>query len=195
MYQTSNAHEPDLERLNKAYGLLKTDHKNAIRELKELAVMGSLLSMVHLGWVYQKGVGTDVNTAEAERWLLRAYHGGSNMGAYYLGHLYMEEKNYLSAIKVFAAGASNKYPPAMYCLAHMYLDGLGIQPQEDVARTLLEEAADLGHIFAKGTLARLLMSGKYGVSSMAKGFVMFIGTLKDVMVVGITDPSSERLFT
>lgn len=186
--------EPDLTRLNEAHGLLETDPARAVKELQSLAELGSLSSMLYLGWAYQKGTGVDVDTKQAEIWFRRAYEKGSKLAIYYLGHLYLGQQEYSKAQEVFAVGASMDYAPAIYCLGQMYVDGAGVSKQPDKARALLEQATALGHIFAKRSLAKLLMSGQFGFFSIFRGGFLLLGALKDGLVVGMKeDLTSDRL--
>ncbi|MGQ0593582.1 MAG: tetratricopeptide repeat protein [Gammaproteobacteria bacterium] len=188
--------EPDLTRLNEAYGLLETDPTCAVKELQSLAELGSLYSMLYLGWAYQKGTGTRVDTKQAEIWFRRAYQKGSKLAIYYLGHLYLQQQEHSKAHEVFAAGVSMDYAPAIYCLGQMYVDGAGVSQQPDKARALLERATALGHVFAKRSLAKLLISGQFGFFNIFRGCFLLLGAVKDGLVVGMTeDSSSDRLRT
>lgn len=186
--------EPDLIRLNAAYDLLQIDPAQAIKELQLLAEQGSLSGMLHLGWAYQKGTGNGVEPEQAEIWFRRAYEKGSRLAIYYLGHLYLRQKEYSKAHDIFTTGASMDYVPAIYCLGQMYMDGAGVSKQPDKARALLERATALGHVFAKRSLAKLLMSGHFGVLNFFRGCFLVLGALKDGFVVGMKeDLSSDRL--
>jgi TPR repeat protein len=183
--------EPDLVRLNEAYGLLEANPGRAIAELQSLAESGSVLSMIYLGWIYQ--TDNNIDMKKAESWLRRACDKGSKLAIYYLGHLYLKQREYEKAREIFMYGDSNDYAPATYCLAEMYIDGSGAKKQLEKARELLEKATSLGHVFAKRSLARLLMSGRFGFFNMFRGFFLLLGALKDGFVVGIKEPSSDRL--
>lgn len=115
------------------------------------------------------------------------------LGGYYLGHLYLERKEYSKAHEIFTAGASMNYSPAIFCLGHMYMDGQGVEKDLSKARSLFEKASMAGHVFAKRTLAKLLLSGQFGLLNVFKGSLLFFGAVKDGIVVGSTDPSSDRL--
>ena len=185
--------EPDLTRLNEAYKLLETDPAKAVKELQGLAELGSLLSMLYLGWAYQKCAGIG-DIKQAEIWFRRAYEKGSRLAIYHLGHLYLKQQEYAKAHEIFSAGATMDYAPAIYCLGQMYMDGAGISKQPDKARTLLERATALGHVFAKRSLARLLMSGRFGFFSIFKGCFLLLGAVKDGLVVSMNEgSSSDRL--
>lgn len=183
--------EPDLFKLNEAYGLLETNPGRAIGELESLAENGSVLSMIYLGWVYQTGKNMDLKKAES--WLRRACDKGAKLAIYYLGHFYLKQREYEKAREIFMYGDSSDYTPATYCLAEMYVDGSGVNKQIEKARELLEKATALGHVFAKRSLAKLLMSGQFGFFNVFRGFFLLLGALKDGLVVGIKEPSSDRL--
>lgn len=186
--------EPDMERLAYAYGLLQTmPGPKAIRELEELAELGSLSSMVYLGCVYQHGMGTEQNITAAEAWFRCGYEHGSKLAIYYLGNLYLLKKEYLKAEEIFISGLEVGYSPAIFCLGCMYLEGTGVIKQPEKARVLFEKASSLGHVFAKRFLAKMYLSGSYGGNAFIKGIFLLVSAMKDFLMIAKSDPDSDRL--
>ncbi len=150
--------------------------------------------MLYLGWAYQKGVGIAADARQAEVWLRRAFEKGSKLVIYYLGDFYWQQQEYSKAHEVFAVGVSMQYTPAIYCFGRMYVEETGVGKQPDKARVLMEQATALGHLFAKRSLARLLMSGQFGLFNVLRGYSLFFGALKDFCVVVMKEgASSDRL--
>jgi len=75
----------------------------------------------------------------------------------------------------------------------LYLRGEGVPTDTAKARDLLEGAVSQGHIFSKRNLGTLLMSGRFGGKHIVRGFFLFLGGLKDAVIVIPKDPSSDRL--
>jgi uncharacterized protein len=172
---------------------MQTEPERGVQELKALAEAGSVLAMLHFGWALENGSGTKVDHRAAETWLRRAYEKGSDVAGYYLGHVYLRQRDYVRAQEIFAGGASMNYAPAIYCLGEMYLEGTGIGKQPERAIVMFEKATSLGHVFAKRKLAGMLMSGHLGFTNIVRGLALFIGALKDGLLVGIREgPSSDR---
>jgi hypothetical protein len=173
---------------------METDPQRGFQELKALAEAGSLLAIVHFGWALENGTGTNVDSKAAEMWLRRAYERGSDVASYYLGHVYLRRRDYSRAQDVFAGGASMDYPPSIYRLGDMYLQGTGIEKQPDKAIALFEKASALGHVFAKRKLAGLLMSGRFGAFNIVRGVTLLAGALKDGLLVALREGAdSDRL--
>jgi TPR repeat protein len=183
--------EPDLDRLQRAYRLLKTDPHQALRELGELAKMGSPMSLVYIGIAHEKGIGTLPNFAEAERWLQRAEREGSDHGLIALGRLYLDAHDFASAEQVFKRGVAKDFLPASYWLAMVYLSDKSNRLTE--ARRLLERASNAGHVYAKRDLALLLMKRRFGLTGVLRGTWLYFGAIKDGAIVASKDPSSDRL--
>lgn len=186
--------EPDIDRLHRAYTQLQAEPgQDAINHLEDLAKSGSLMSMIYIAWAYKNGIGVIADDKLAERWYRRAVDGGSRLATYYLGHFYLEREEYSRAEEVFSIGVLAEYSPAMFCLGCMYLEGVGVAKDLDKARFLFQKSADHGHVFARRSLAAMYMSGKYGITCFFKGLWLFIGALKDVIILARTDPNSDRL--
>ena len=185
--------EPDLAKLREAHALMATAPKQALIELKALASRGSLMSMLYIASAYKEGKGTEVNISQAEEWYKRAGDGGVSLASYKLGRLYLEEKDYSRAKEVFMLGASQDYMPSLNMLGIMYRDGEGVEKNIDKAKDFFERASALGHVFSKRNLGALLLSGHFGTFKILRGLYLFIGALRDLVVVGRADSLSDRL--
>ncbi len=189
--------EPDLKQLWIVQEMRKTDPARAIEGLRALAEKGSSRSMLHLGWSYQKGIGVPADMAQAEKWFRLAYEKGpakiKKEAAYFLGWIYFLRNDYAKAHELFSAGAAMDYPPAIYRLARMYRDGLGVEKQPDKARQLFEKASALGNLFAKRGLALQLLSGHFGFMNILRGLGLLLRSSKQIFLVAGKNPSSEQL--
>jgi TPR repeat protein len=187
--------EPDLVRLKYAFECIDVDPVRACIEFQSLAELGSLTGMLYLGWLYQKGIGSVVDFKKAETWYRRAYEEkSSKLATYYLGNLYLDMKDYSRAQEAFTAGLLMEYAPAITCLGQMYVDGIGVSKDLEKARSMFEKATLLGHIFAKRRLAKLLMSGKFGLLNILRGCILFFEGINEVIIVGIKEGSlSDRI--
>ena len=186
--------EPDIELLTEAYALLQADPGPvAITQLKRLAEHGSLMSMIYLAWVHKSGIGVVPDITQAEYWYRQAASGGSNLALYYLGHLYLDNKQYGKAEEVFSAGAELEYSPTIFCLGQMYLDGSGVPKDSNKALLLFKKAAGRGHVFAMRSLAAMYLSGRYGVGNIFKGLVLLCSAIINAIVISRADPDSDKL--
>jgi uncharacterized protein len=192
--QTTELHnEPDENALYQAYTLFSTAPEQALDVLKSLAERGSVMSMLYVGEAYRFGKGIDIDLVQSQRWFERAASCGSLLGAYEFGRLLYEQKRYNEAIAAFEIGARQSYGPSLNMLARMYLNGQGVSTDINRGRELLEDATAIGNVFAKRSLAGLLLRGTFGPLAFLRGIRLFFGALKDILVVAPGNPSSDRL--
>lgn len=191
--ESKHEDEADIAQLQYALNLQRTDPIKALAELRGLSERGSLTSMIHVGWSYEKGIGTAIDLNQAEYWYKRASHSGSSHASYRLGLLYHEEGRFSEAIEEFNLGVSQDYMPCIYRLGLMYLKGNGVSVNLDKARALFETASRLGHVYAKRSLATVLLYGGFGPIQMLRGLWLLGFGFVYGMITVIADPTSDRL--
>jgi TPR repeat protein len=161
--------EPDLERLRSVPTLFDVDPVAARTELEHLAALGSVKSMTVLGTIYRRGQGTRVDLFKAESWYLRAAELGYVPANYCLGLIYLRRGYHRKAVDQFRIAADRSYMPGIHMLGNMYCNGRGIDKDLREARRLWEWGNSLGFIHAKTALAKLLMTGKFGLLQWLRG--------------------------
>ncbi len=183
--------------VNQAYAIQNTNPVRAYEQFKMLAEKGAPQAMFQLGWAYQKGIGVPTSMVQAEHWFRLAYEKGltddKKVAALFLGKLFLVQNAYAKAHEMFASGAAMDYPPAIYRLARLYRDGLGVDKQPDKARELFEKASALGNVFARKSLALQLLSGQFGFLNIFRGFGLLLHSLMDACRVVKENRSSEQL--
>lgn len=147
------AKEPDPKRLNNAYRLLRRDPSRALGELRLLVEQGSQMSMLYIGDIYKRGLGTSNDPDEAERWYRRLASSDSVLGYYALGRLYLAQGRYVDARSAFEQAAERGYVPAVHFLGRMYFAAQGVQKDTNKGEELLIRAANAGSVLAKSGLA------------------------------------------
>jgi TPR repeat protein len=186
------AKEPDTVALWNSFQKLNSNPLEGIRELRELAAQGSLMSMVYIGYAHQRGKGLKKDLAEAERWYRRAYEKGSLEGLRHLGIVLTEMERTDDAEAVFLEGVSKDYSPVMHRLAKIYL--ASHQPERwKKAIPVLERGTQLGHVFAKRTLAGLLLTGRLGLGQVPRGMKLFAESIVEAFRLGRTEPNSDQV--
>ena len=161
-----------------AYDLLDAGkYDEAARRFTELAAAGDASANLHLGWMAQKGMGSQADLAKAEQLYLRAHAQGASDAAYYLGTLYRSMNRARDALRYLEEAASKGNPSAAYWAYVMYHDGEGIPQDEQKATQLLQRAADLGHTFARRDLAKWMIRGKLGIGRIPSGLYNFIANV------------------
>ena len=162
--------EPDLNAVIEAYRLRAVDRTKSFLMLEEHAKKGSKLSLAYLSVLFGRGgVDLDDILERAKQWneLAKEAHLGDST-SYRFGRGFFRLGDYASAFDAFSWGAEEGYAPSIYRLAHMYLLGLHVEKNYEIARPLLEIAAKKGNVFAKKDLAHVLLKTKSGFSGKAK---------------------------
>jgi TPR repeat protein len=185
--------EPDWALLHHFHGMLPTDPKAAIEGLKALADRGSSWSMALLVEAYAKGQIVETDISQAEEWNRRAMAAGRINGSYEIGRYYIDVKDYDMARKAFLMGVEQNFAPSLNMLAIMYMNGWGGPKNLQGARDLLERAVVQRHIYAKRTLARLLMKGTFGIWQRLRGPFLLLSGVIDYFFIIERRPHSDRL--
>ena len=187
------SHEPDVYRLESAYGAINTRPEHAIQELEVLAGIGSSMAPLYLGWIYQTGDSVIKDDAKAEYWFKLSADRGQKLAAYYLGHHYLKLGRNADAIRVFERDAAAGSIASKYCLAMAILGGESGKPEFDKARKLLTESAAEGHVFAMRALASMYLSGKLGMLGRLYGLGLWGKAVITGLYLAVKVPDDERL--
>ena len=158
--------------LRAAYAKFATSPETAVRELEALANEGSLMSMVYIADAYQKGKGVTKDLSEYESWLEKAMKAGSSYAGYMLGRLHLRNRNYIRAKEVITVSASMNFLPSIVLLGQMYQKGNGVAVDYQKARQLFEESYTQGHLYSTKFLAKILLSGKFGLIQWLRGSIL-----------------------
>lgn len=179
--------------LSAAQELLTEEPERALQIFQELASKGSPMSMMYLGDAYRRGIGVSVDLESAKRWLKLASDAGSREAPHQLGLLLLDLKEYQQAIEMFRLGSSWHYLPSLYRLGVMFSDGVGVDPQETLARDFFEKASAGGHVFAKRRLASMLLRGSGGSRNIPGGVWLYISGLAEAIVGAVLEPQGQRM--
>jgi hypothetical protein len=184
--------EPDIEQFRQAIHDLKKQPQSAREKLTALAERGSANSMLRLGWVYAKGIGVEKSRSEAERWYRRAVDAGSIEAAYFLGILYFREfGDVRRSVEAFDIAADLQYTPAINRLAVLHLSGNLGKVDLNAAMRYLQKSSDLGNIIAKRHIGFLYLTGRFGLSKVARAFPYLWSVIVDSWKVVGRDPHSD----
>ena len=113
--------------------------------------------------------------------------------AYKLGRVYLDLKRYAEAQRMFEIGVSENDAPSMNMLGRMYKNGIGVNRDITRARSLLEKSVSLGNLFAKRSLAEILLRGNFGPLQFLRGIYLWISGFMEVATVAFADSRSDRL--
>lgn len=189
-----DAEEPDRNRLRVADSLVSTDPARALREYQDLAQMGSTMSLLALGLMYEGGQGVVPDISKSLEYYSLASEKGSARATFNLGRLYYNQDDFERAEELFSIGVSKNDPRAMYWLAQLYrATNLHRSSKIDDAIALLRKAMLLGHIASGRVLGMMLMRGQRGYFNIFKGVFYFYASTFKGLLMFIRNPSNELL--
>jgi len=107
------------------------DYANALQELQASAKSGDVQAEYWVGHMYEQGLGTKPDAAQAVTWWTKAAEGGSVDAKRALGVLYLQGKgvfqDFVKARTWLEAAANEGDPMAQRELGTIYAEGLGIK--------------------------------------------------------------------
>lgn len=153
----------------------KGDYVTAFREFRSLAEKGHAKAQLHLGIMYEMGLGIKQDYTEASKWYQMAAIQGNSEAQKKL--IEMQKK-----------GLANTYPPpvpdnyqgsttdpqAQYDLGVMYFKGIGVKKDPKTAYRWFYMAANQGHMRAQNDLAVLLSRGIGVRQNNSEAYIWFI---------------------
>lgn len=157
------------------YASHKGDYVTAFREFRSLAEKGHAKAQLHLGIMYEMGLGVRQDYPEASKW----YQQSAIQG---------EQEAQRRLIEMRKKGLVNAYPPpvpdnydgsttnpqAQYDLGVMYFKGIGAEKNPAIAYRWFYMAANQGHPPAQNALAVMLSRG-IGVSqNNSEAYIWFM---------------------
>ncbi len=92
--------------MQEALELLTVEPAAGMAVLKGLADTGSVEAMINIGVSYQTGQGKQKDLRQAEIFYRRALDSGADHALFYLGSMFVEEKDFEKAVAMFAEGAA-----------------------------------------------------------------------------------------
>ena len=188
-YSAAEHSDPYLAEVRQTGELQKADPERYFREVLALSDKGSVNAMARLAWAYHQGIGTDVDLSQAEQWYRRAWEAGSQQIFFYLGSLYWGQGKLAKVFEAYTAGAAANDQRCLYWLGWLYRDGLGVTRDRHKARELFERSSSQGNLFARSALAKLLMSGHFGIRSIFPGIFLYLRTLKEGYLACLRNPA------
>lgn len=147
-----------------------SDEQKAIELYRQAAKQGSPEAMYKLYMVYRDGRGVSNNEEEAEQWLTKSAEAGYAWAQCELGYHfeYMDWGRYHEtshsndmpvAIQWYRRSAEQNWPGGDYHLGLCYLEGKGVDKDEERGLNLIRKAAEQNHAYSLVKLAELYSRG------------------------------------
>ncbi|CDZ81944.1 Putative beta-lactamase HcpC precursor [Candidatus Rubidus massiliensis] len=122
----------------------KQDFQKAAKYYEEGALAGDSHCQYAIGIKYLIGQGVDQNLDKAMEWLKLASDNGNNEATMEVGCCYGKKEDYQNAISWFENAAKQGNAKAKYYLGLYYLEGLGVDSNEQTAKYWFNEALKSG---------------------------------------------------
>ena len=138
-------------------------YQEAIELYTQAALQNNQFGQYNLGYMYENGLGTNVNYEAAEFWYRKAMeqnHALSYCALGFMQHrgltgrasIYLANRNYTQAMEIdsekIIESLQNGNSDDLYVLGHIYQNGLGIDADIDEANRLFKIAADQENKYA-----------------------------------------------
>jgi len=140
------------------------DYPTAFAKWQLLAKFGDAKAQNELGWLYQNGLGTDLDVGMAVLWYRKAASQGLTVAQTNLGIMFNDgigvPRNPGEAAKWFELAARQGDPSALNNLGVLYDKGDGVPEDDRKAVELLTRAAELGHPRAMSNLGLMYRLGE-----------------------------------
>lgn len=153
----------------------------------------NLEANIQLAYLLQQGLGGAVDNLRATHLYEAAISLGDNRSYYYLGSIYLAEKQLTKAVKQFELAAKEKNPSGAYWASALHDGYLGHPVDQSMASQYRKLASDLGHIFAQRDEMKIQMKQGSTWSGRLKGFVGYVRVKFKGALLAIRDPQSLQL--
>ena len=144
---------------------------------RELAEAGDADARASLGFMYAKGVNTEINEGEAVRWYELAAQQDNVTAQFNLGVMHAQgrgvQRNYREASYWYAKAAEQGDPEAQAILHMMYSKGIGVEKNDQAAFEWCRRAAEGGHLNACFRLGGMYWKGTGVEQDLESAFQWF----------------------
>jgi len=138
------------------------DIDEALSWLRKAAQQGELTAMFNLGIILEKGLDGEPDPDEAALWYWQAAELGDTQARMKLGTMLIKGLGFAPgspAVQAIEASAERGYPYAQSFYAKIHLDGVGIEPDNEVAEKWFRLAAAQGDESAIFNLGEMMADG------------------------------------
>jgi TPR repeat protein len=144
----------------------------AVNYYQQAAAQGSVEAMIQLYLCLWEGRGVNADHTQAMQWLTKAADAGNAYAQCLMGYRcentewegeganhYLPQPNWREAFRWHRLSANQNWAGGEYCLGLLYLDGHGVEKNEERSLEMIRAAADQGHTQAITKLAELYAEG------------------------------------
>lgn len=180
-----------IEEANKLY--IDGKIRDAFDKYIILAEEGITSAQRFVGWMYFLGEGTDKDLSHALRWFSKAAESDDDEAVYGCARIYLKNKEYELAREYLNKGEKIDYPPSIFRLGLLYMNGLGVEKNGEKAYQYFSKSAGLGHIMSKRMKAKMLLNGIKGIPAVLLGMYLLVIVSFEAFIVAIKNKNDPRL--
>jgi TPR repeat protein len=141
-----------------------TRYKEAMHWFRIAANDGNAAAQFSIGFMYENGLGADLDYNEAMRWYREAATRGNIAAFMNIGDMYIRgegrKQDYPEGLGWYQKAAERGYSPAYYAIGYYHENGQGV-PQDDAeALSWYQKAAELDNASAKDKVGYFYENGK-----------------------------------
>jgi len=138
------------------------DIEEALSWLRQAAQQGEITAMFNLGIILEKGLGFEPDMDESALWYWQAAELGDNQARMKLGTMLLKGLGFTQgslAVQAIESSAEKSYPYAQSFFAKLHLDGVGVEPDSEVAEKWFRLSAAQGDESAIFNLGEMMADG------------------------------------
>lgn len=169
------------------------DYARAIDIYERLAIEGHVYSLVMLGDIHARGLGTEADLAKAEELFDRAAGLGLSEAPFQKANIWLERGDMHRYFLAIEQAARMGLLVAQYYLGLCYEFGRGTEKNATKALQIIREAADRGHLGAKAHLSRRLLMRPYNPVGFTYGLITLLVTIVRSARISLKNSNDERI--
>ena len=138
------------------------DIEEALSWLRQAAQQGEITAMFNLGIILEKGLDFEPDPDEAALWYWQAAELGDNQARMKLGTMLLKGLGFTQGsltVQAIESSAEKGHPYAQSFFAKLHLDGVGVEPDSEVAEKWFRLSAAQGDESAIFNLGEMMADG------------------------------------
>jgi TPR repeat protein len=185
----------DNRTLERAYRLKeKGDYLGAFDLFERLADEENEYAHWQMADLFEKGLGAEKNLSKARSHLeLAASISAGPAIAHALGRFYERVGEDSKAFSTIKRASDQECLPSIFRLGRYYEAGIGVGPDLEMARRLIDRAAKRGHLFARRYQAGRQIAGQEGLLRVVVGVWTVLKVVAAAPVLVSRDPRDPRI--
>lgn len=161
------------------------------QQAQSLPAARAVLAAIHM----TGNLGLAIDRAKAFQLCMEDAKTGYSYAEYLIAWIFAEDGHPLQAANWMRKSAVAGFPPAQFDMGRLYLNGIGVKKDRQLAMTWLWKATRSGHVIALRGLLQQYMAGWYGLARQVAATIVWPFTRPFVYLYWrMNGPNSQRFF-